>query len=404
MKTITTPATAPFPEIRLTHPQEQCLFFDIETTGLSPRASSLYLIGVMAYHPAEKAWTITQWFADKYREEEAMIHLFLDTLEQYKVLYHFNGKTFDIPYLLHKAEKYHIELSEHACRILQDTTGSLSIDLLAQIRPLKKTLGIAKASQTDLERWMGITRKDTFTGGELISVYSQYMQDRLLHPDQAEKLEHFLLLHNHDDMEGMLAVSRMLHYRNLFDVIPVFKDHLQITNIALTPTSGNSESRLILTFRHDASLPQSVSLTHSYPESKDLTSKHLPENCILDLDADMGTLHIPVITGELKYFLPDPKEYFYLPSEDQAIHRSVAEFVEPSHRKKATAATCYQRKQGRFLPALAQYRANRFASPQDTPVFLKTYRDKLCFYELPDALEPEYPFWKEYLIQTLQAW
>ncbi len=404
MKTITTPATAPLPEIRLTHPQEQCLFFDIETTGLSPRASSLYLIGVMAYDPAEKIWVITQWFADRYREEEAMIRLFLDTLEQYEALYHFNGKTFDIPYLLHKAEKYHIELSNHAVKILQDTTGSRSIDLLAQIRPLKKTLGIAKAGQTDLERWMGIARKDTFTGGELISVYSQYMQDRLLHPDQAEKLEHFLLLHNHDDMEGMLTVSRMLQYRNLFNVIPELKDHLQITHIALTPSSENSESILILTFQHDASLPQSVSLSHSFPESKDLTSNVLPDHCILDLDTNTGTLHVPVITAELKFFLPDPKEYFYLPSEDQAIHRSVAEFVEPSHRKKATAATCYQRKQGRFLPALAQYRANRFSSPQDTPVFLQIYRDKLCFYELPDALEPEHPFWKEFLIQTLQAW
>ena len=31
------------------HPTDNILFFDIETTGLSPNASSLYMIGVMFF-------------------------------------------------------------------------------------------------------------------------------------------------------------------------------------------------------------------------------------------------------------------------------------------------------------------------------------------------------------------
>lgn len=409
MKTIISHTTIQLDEINLSHLPAQCLFFDIETTGLSPRASSLYLIGTMTYDTLEDntgngTWKITQWFADKHRDEENIIRLFLDSLEQYDYLYHFNGKTFDVPYLLHKIEKYHIALSDHASQILRDTTGSRSIDLLSQIRPLKKILGISKAGQTDLERWMGIAREDTYTGGELISVYSQYMQDRILHPEQADELEHVLLLHNHDDMEGMLTVSRMLHYRYLFDMIPALEKQLQITEIILPPSDQEHTSSLHLHFKHHASLPRTVSLTAAFPPTKDSAQTFTVHPGTLELTKDTGILQIPIISTELKYFLPNPKEYYYLPSEDQAVHKSVAEFVDPSHRKKATAATCYLRRTGKFLPALQPYKAGSDSFPQNISVFLSVYRDKLGFYELPADLTPENPFWKEYLIQTLRAW
>lgn len=404
MKTISSQTTLKMNKITLTQPLEQCLFFDIETTGLSPRASSLYLIGTMAYDTTKGIWEMTQWFADKHRDEENIIRLFLDTLEQYDYLYHFNGKTFDIPYLLHKANKYHIELSDHDCQILQDTTGTRSIDLLSQIRPLKKILGISKAGQTDLERFMGINREDTYSGGDLIPVYSQYMQDRILHPEQAGELERILLLHNHDDMEGMLSVSQMLHYRYLFDMIPALENQLQITEIALHPSDHEQASSLHLQFRHHAALPVTASLTEVFPLTKDPAPAFTipPDN--LELTEDSGILRVPLISTELKYFLPNPKEYYYLPLEDQAIHKSVAEFVDPSHRKKATAATCYLRRAGIFLPALQPYKAGSDSFPQNIPVFLPVYRDKLGFYELPADLRSENPFWKEYLIQTLRAW
>ncbi len=409
MNTINRQTTRQIHDITFTHPQEQCLFFDIETTGLSPRASSLYLIGIMAYHAAEDhtgngTWKITQWFADKHRDEETIIRLFLNALEQYNYLYHFNGKTFDIPYLLHKSEKYQIALSDHVSQILHDSTGNLSIDLLSRIRPLKKILGISKAGQTDLERWMGVNREDTYTGGELITVYSQYMQDRILHPERAEEREHILLLHNHDDMEGMLTVSQMLHYRHFFDMIPALEERLQITEVILQPSEDDTTSTLHLYFRHHAALPKAASLTNNFPLTKEPALKPALDHCCLELDSDTGSLRIPMISTELKYFLPNPKDYYYLPSEDQAVHKSVAEFVDPSHRKKATAATCYLRKQGKFLPILQPYKAGSASFPQDTPVFLPVYRDKLGFYELPSSLEPENPFWKAYLVQTLRAW
>ena len=54
--------------------------------------------------------------------------------------------------------------------------------------------------------------------------------------------------------------------------------------------------------------------------------------------------------GELKYFYSNYRDYYYLPIEDTAIHKSVGEYVDKTARVKATARTCYTRKQGLFLP------------------------------------------------------
>ena len=44
--------------------REEFLFFDIETTGFSPRNTSLYLIGAVCF--LDEHWTFLQWFPAKY--------------------------------------------------------------------------------------------------------------------------------------------------------------------------------------------------------------------------------------------------------------------------------------------------------------------------------------------------
>ena len=48
-------------------------------------------------------------------------------------------------------------------------------------------------------------------------------------------------------------------------------------------------------------------------------------------------------------FYSNYKDYYYLPEEDQAIHKSVAEFVDRAYRMQASASNCYTRKPGQFL-------------------------------------------------------
>jgi len=68
------------------------------------------------------------------------------------------------------------------------------------------------------------------------------------------------------------------------------------------------------------------------------------------LKEDMLKLRIPLLAGELRYYLPNYRDYYYLPQEDMAIHKSVAAYVDKDYRLKATKDTCYIKKSGIFLP------------------------------------------------------
>ena len=367
MKIIESIIPCPKHRYQFSQPIEQIAFFDIETTGLSPRASSLYLIGGMHYDSSQNQWILTQWFADDYQSEAKILEAFLDYLQNFKVLYHFNGATFDIPYVLQKCEKHYISLPDYAREIFEnvlsyqttDTEKLFCVDLLKEIRPLKKTLHLVKANQTALERWLGIQREDQYSGGELISVYAEYMQKKILHPEDASSLENLLLLHNHDDMEGMLSVCSILCFRDIHTL-----SETVIHNIEETP------SALRITFALPQPVPRPVTLHHIW-DSPLLAD----QKATLSLEADTGTLTLPLIKTMLKLFFTDYKNYFYLPSEDCAMHKSVAQFVDAAFRQKATAATCYTKKEGRFFPCLAKK-----ATATEEPLFYQEHKTKPAFY------------------------
>lgn len=366
--------TLPDPPDRYTfhQPMDQITFFDIETTGLSAKTASIYLIGAMHYDSHAGSWTLTQWFADDYRSEPRILEAFLSYLEDFTDLYHFNGCTFDIPFVTAKCEKHGINPSPKVSAMLENTISSrtcdpipANIDLLKEIRPLKKRLGLAKANQTYLEHWLGLNREDIYNGGQLIKVYSEYMQQKILHKEKGTELEKLLLLHNHDDIAGMIHVCSMLSYQDFFS--PSEPKTVTVSNL--------TSDHLIIEL--PVQLPGKATLEHSFPTA-DAVEIQL-ENGILTLDQTSATLSLPLYHGTLKYFFPDHKDYYYLPQEDTAIHKSVAQFVDASCREKATASNCYTKKQGIFLPSLS---AKEPAVKE--ACFYASHKAKPAFYLLPD--------------------
>ena len=106
-----------------------------------------------------------------------------------------------------------------------------------------------------------------------------------------------------------------------------------------------------------------------------------------------GTLKVPLYEEELKYFYSNYKDYYYLPIEDNAIHRSVAHFVDKDHRIKATAATCYTRKQSSYLPQW---------NILFEPFFKKDYHSKELFFELTDEFKRQRGDFSKYANHVLQ--
>lgn len=296
---------------------EKILFFDIETTGFAALSTQLYLIGCI--YLEDGIWMMRQWFADDHNEEKECLKEFSKFLKNFTTLIHFNGNGFDIPYLTKKYERYKLNAPFDNLR---------SIDIYKALMPYKKFLSMESLKQKSVERLLGIDREDKFNGGELIYVYFDYQERR-----RKEALE-LLLLHNKDDLIGMTRLLPALAYANLKELTSSAYNY----KICESRSFDNQPVReLLLEFTLDLSFPTPV-------------KSQLPCGITVVLLDNKLKLLIPVTSCELKHFYPNYKDYYYLPLEDTAIHKSVAQFVDKNYRTQAKAANCYTRKTGDFVP------------------------------------------------------
>lgn len=414
-------------------PAEQVLFFDIETTGFSPESSYVYLIGCAFVK--DGAVKLRQWFLDDVSQEKELVREFGVFSGSFRLLVHYNGSTFDLPYLQKKAHRHRlfgIGFGEGAVlgSLPEGKAMQQSFDIYKSLLPYKKLLGQKDLKQRTVEQFCGISREDAFCGGDLIPVYTEfvgrYRYECLTHgnPFQEEKtcpekndeqepgsrqvlpnqdartkasaqpapdftgtgltkmpespakaLLYVLLLHNREDITGLLAISELLALRGLlsgeFSVAEISAKDRASSSASMTPHK---------TLRLDPNLPPSLlSACFSAAITKQLPEETFPKDACpasISLSAadPSGSLRlfVPVLFGTFKYFFEDYKDYYYLPMEDCAMHKSVAQFVAKEYRKKATKETCYQKKEGLFLP-----------QPEEivTPALRLHAKDRFSYFE-----------------------
>lgn len=325
-------------------PLEQTLFLDIETTGFTAKTSCLYLIGCAYYQDGN--WHTMQWMAEDNSQEAAILTAFFQFSLTYKFLIHFNGNNFDLPFMQQKCVQlglpYHFEHFE-------------GIDLYKRISPYKFFLKLPNCKQRTLEQFLGINRKDVFTGGELIGIYQDYIKM------PSEFSEKALFLHNADDLKGMMEALPMLAYYDLFNTEVKAK---KVQANYYKDYAGNKRKELLMYLSLISPLPKPVSSSAN--------------NCYFKGEGTEGSLKVPIYEEELKYFYSNYRDYYYLPSEDVALHKSVASFVDREHRIQATAATCYTRKYSSYLPEW-EYLME--------PFFKRDYKSRELFFELTDDLK-----------------
>ena len=317
------------------------IFFDIETTGFSPTSSNIYLIGCM--YRNGKSVIVEQFFAENKSEEKEVLIAFMKLLSRFKTIITFNGIGFDLPYIKAKCESFNIAHALYQFEYL---------DIFKQVGNIKFLLKQANYKQKTIEAFLGIRRDDKYSGGELINVYEDYIKT---HQTGAERL---LLLHNYEDVLGMLDLLPILTYEK------ILTGEFVIENIEILPYTsfeGETGNEFIITLKNHYEVPKRVSFQQ--------------DGFYLTIHKDYTKLRIPIFEGELRYFYPDYKNYFYLPKEDIAIHKSVAEFVDKEYRERAKACNCYNRKQGLFLPQKELVMQ---------PFFLKEYKDKISYFELTE--------------------
>lgn len=198
-----------------------------------------------------------------------------------------------------------------------------SVDVYQLLRPFQRLFGLARMDERSLEAYLGLVR------GPL-----------------------------DNDLTMLARILPLLYYRDLTEGF--FKA------LRGRPTGQEGGFQFEILLELVSPLPKAVS--------------YLSSRAYLKAEGRRASLLVYGLQGTLKYFFADYKNYYYLPAEDQAVHRSVAAYVDKKSRVPAKAATCYLKKTGLFLPYVSQGQA-----------FAREYKDHLLWmlYTEDWAREPE---------------
>ena len=379
------------------------LFFDIETTGLRSLSCYIYLIGCLT--EAGDGLRFRQWFAENADEEPEIIRLFCEAIEPDTVLVHYNGNTFDIPFLQERIRLHKMPLSV--------PKKEETLDLFRHLSRAQKLFELINRKQPTLEKVVGYDRTDPYDGGTLVAFYSEYVGRCRFDRARADELLATLLLHNRDDILGLSQLPALLPYCCFADLpfedagqatdegtvtftatLPFsfpkpFRKILPLPEIPAScrihkteaggqaPVGSGTDSGQIISVSPDADSRQMASVGTDNEPFAPVSPDNVSDNLYADLLLSGRTvrLRVPVYEMAPYYFFEDYKNYYYLPVEDKAIHKSLATFVAKEFRKPATRETARQQKSGSFLPQVTE---------QIGPPFRFRHADELCFFEQCD--------------------
>lgn len=362
--------------------KERFCFFDIETTGLSPKISSLYLIGVLWYDAGDGLFHTRQWFADDYISEKDIIGSFTRFLSGFTTLVHYNGSGFDIPYIEKKCREHSLDSPFQHIK---------SFDVFREIRALKSLFHTPDLKLATVETLVGFARTDLLSGRDCIQVYSNFMQKKYFRDNEAMESEREkLLLHNKEDLAGTYLSAGLLAYQ-----CPAALERAETSGYTVRVVYRASAAAPFSLFREGQLCQEQPALSRNNGPSQEqpsLSQNGEPGSFFVRFEKNRILLQIPLWEGTLCHFFPNYKDYYYLPAEDTAIHKSVGAYVEPQFREQAKASNCQVKKEGIFVPIPKDLSAG------DLLLFRSGYKSKQQYVLWDEKTEQDTPFWESLLL------
>lgn len=284
---------------------------DIETSGLSRSKDWIICIGVL-YLDQGGALSLKQWHLQKPDEEYELLTDFLNFCIDYKRVYTYNGKSFDWPFLISRLAFHNLSSAPLHQLILVD---------------MKKPLSLLSGKRSELEHQFGYERKTTLIGRELVRLYTLYESSGL------ETYKTLILKHNADELHSLLhfyEIYTLLYHLGSYKCIEAFC------------------SENILTLQLD--LPFVLESGFSFTV----------QDVLFTLQRDSQTLYlkVPLHPLTLKHYLEPLKDYYYIPSENQLMHKSLATFMPKTLKRRATKAECSLTKDSVYLKLFTTYRVS----------------------------------------------
>ncbi|MBR6472322.1 MAG: ribonuclease H-like domain-containing protein [Firmicutes bacterium] len=201
--------------------------FDIETLGLDPRRAPMILAGFMSVAPGGEA-EIRQYFLDEPEQEHVLLDEVVSELNRYDIIVTYNGKRFDLPYIL---KRYNMIYHE------EPYIRPFDLDLYQVIKKHSSLRDfLPSLSQKTIEEYMGLasTRTDDISGAESVQLYYRYITeaDVKLRSD----LKELILLHNSDDVAQLYRLLPVLRQCDIHQSMtklgfPVITDSGRLMNI-----------------------------------------------------------------------------------------------------------------------------------------------------------------------------
>lgn len=291
---------------------EDCLFFDIETTGLSAKNSFVFLIGCMFFE--NNNWYIEQSIINDDNEEEILLSNFINRMNKYRNIITYNGNSFDLPFITKRASKYNLILNEDINKI----------DLYRIITRDKHILNLKNYKLETVEQYMGIYRTLHFSGEDITKLYDEYTFDANM-----ESYD-IILSHNYDDVISLISLAIIpLHIKCIKNIIADFKIH----------SYTQDDKLMTITLENDVPLPLTTTIT-----SEGYALKLIKDTALFSMTID-------IINDTLLYFFENYKDYYYIKDRDEAIHKSIADFIVGPKKTKAKASNCYIKKTDAYIPA-----------------------------------------------------
>lgn len=318
------------------------LYFDIETTGFINTDAHIYMIGMFFLENNFIEYEFL--FAENKNSEEEIIHHFFEKLNSFEQICTFNGSTFDIPFIKWRCSSLNLNYTFN---------DKLIFDMYKEFKPYKQFLSLTRLKQKNFEEFLGLKRQDKFNGGELITLYRNYSKTH------DERLEKIISLHNINDLEGMAELTNIYGYINP-------------QNWSFTATKIQKNYFEIL-FESKISIHSPIS--------------HSKDDFLFEMHKKNIKISLPLESSEKKYFFKNHKEYYYLPIEDMAIHKSVGKFVDTKNRIQASKKNAYTKKFDTFIK-LPFYSYDMFLNDIDDSYCYSTLDNikNLNVYEVADKI------------------
>lgn len=275
-------------------------FIDIETTGLSRKFHKIALIGYL--YEENNQLIIKQLLAEGIGDELLLLATFFEDLKGLSAIISYNGKAFDIPFIMARAEELSL-----SCGL----DNFFHVDLLAYVKKYHRFFPLDNFKLKTVEGFLGLARQDAISGGESVQLYREYLKTK------SAELEEKILLHNFEDILNLPKLLKIFDYLPLKDysfksTVCLFENHPPLDFYYNPYDFTISEAKLRLNGKVQR-LERERDELHYHPG---FYFKWIPRKGYFEFEV---ALKVGTLPSKQKYYYLDLQDFSIDPEEIQAM-------------------------------------------------------------------------------------